>query len=124
MQTFAILLATQQQNPNGSIWMTLPMYAVFFGVLWFFFIRPQKKKQKAIQEMQNSLKVGNSVLTTGGLYGKIVDVLDEVVMIEFGTNKSVRVPVQREAIAAIREPNLSIVAKEEETEDKVDLKKS
>lgn len=91
---------------------------VLFGFMWFVLIRPQRKRQKQTEQMQYSIKIGDSVLTNGGLYGKVVDLVNDVVIVEFGTNKSVRVPIVRSAIASISAPNMS-VAKEEATKEEV-----
>lgn len=82
-------------------------FGALFAIFYFLLIRPQRKRQKQTDEMQNSIKVGESVMTTGGLFGKVVDVFDNYLVIEFGTNKSVLVPVSRSAIATVGEPDLT-----------------
>lgn len=90
------------------------VYAAIIGLMWFLVIRPQRKRQKKQQEMQQGLKVGDSVVTNGGLYGKIVDIGQDVYVVEFGINKGVRIPIVKTEIAGVREPQLgtSVVAKE------------
>jgi preprotein translocase subunit YajC len=110
-----------QTNGLGMIGMV--GYLVFlFGMMWFFIIRPQKKKDKELKEMQNSMKAGDKVLLQNGLYGKIVDKINNVFIIEFGLNKGVRIPVQQSAVIGIAEPNLSLkpVKKVEEDFDDED----
>lgn len=105
---FVLEATANAEAGQGSLLSIVILYGAIFGVFWFFLIRPQRKKQKAIEAMQSSVSVGDSVLTTGGLYGKVIDIVnDNVLMIEFGTNKSVRVPVKKEAIASVTEPDLS-----------------
>ena len=77
------------------------VYAVILGGMWFLLMRPQKKEQKRIQAMLNDMAVGDSVVTTGGFYGVIIDMTDEDVIVEFGNNKNCRIPMQRAAIAQI-----------------------
>ncbi|HHX62827.1 MAG TPA: preprotein translocase subunit YajC [Epulopiscium sp.] len=90
-------------------------FAFLFGVMWFIMVRPQRKREKAIQEMQASIKVGDMVLTNAGMYGKVIDSVNNIFIIEFGLNKGIRIPVEKNAIASVKEPNLS-VAKEEKVE--------
>jgi preprotein translocase subunit YajC len=116
MSQFLFLLETgaaATETPGGSMLNVFILYGGFLALLWFILIRPQRKRQKEIQSMQNEVKVGDSVLTTGGLYGKVVDQVNDLLIVEFGTNKSVRVPMQRVAVASVREPELTIVKEEE-----------
>lgn len=59
----------------------LPLILVFV-VFYFFMIRPQMKKQKEMTNYRNSLKKGDRVITTGGIYGKVFEVKDNHVMLE------------------------------------------
>ncbi len=80
------------------------VYALLFGGLYFFLIRPQRKEQKRVQGMISSLEVGDTVLTTSGFYGVIIDITDEDVIVEFGSNKNCRIPMQKAAIAQVEKP--------------------
>ena len=100
-------------NGGVGMLMTVGYMAVFFGIMWFLIIRPQKKKEKEIVQMQNSVKVGQHVLLQSGEYGKVVDVVNDLFIIEFGLNKSVRIPVKKAAVAAVQEPNLTVGKKAE-----------
>jgi len=82
------------------------IYLLFFGVLYLFFIRPQKKRQKKMQELQDSIRVGDNVLLSGGMFGKIADIGDDVYMVELGTNKSVLIPFLKGEVIDKREPKL------------------
>ena len=77
------------------------VYALIIGAFYFFAIRPQKKKQKAQDAMISAIEVGDSILTTSGFYGVIIDITDEVVIVEFGSNKNCRIPMQKAAIAQV-----------------------
>lgn len=95
-------------TPVGTI-VSLALYAVFFiGVMWFMVIRPQKTREKKMKEMMTNIRPGDSVMTNSGLYGKVVDVTEECFIIEFGTNRGIRIPVQKSEVAGIKEPNLSV----------------
>lgn len=77
------------------------VYAVFIGVLWFFLMRPQKKEQKRLQLMLSEMQVGDTVLTTSGFYGVVIDITEEDVIVEFGNNKNCRIPMQKAAIVQV-----------------------
>ena len=78
---------------------------VFFLLMYFMIMRPQKKEQKRIEQMLASMEVGDTALTTSGFYGVIIDITDEDVIVEFGNNKNCRIPMQKAAIAQIEKPN-------------------
>lgn len=79
----------------------LIFYAVILGGFWFLLMRPQKKEQKRIQLMLSELAVGDTVLTTSGFYGVIIDITEEDVIVEFGNNKNCRIPMQKAAITQV-----------------------
>ena len=81
------------------------VYVVLIGGLYFFMLRPQKKEQKRVQSMLSDMAIGDTVLTTSGFYGVIIDITDEDVIVEFGSNKNCRIPMQKAAIAQIEKPN-------------------
>ena len=83
----------------------LILYVVVIGAaMYFFAIRPQKKEQKRLNAMLSDLAVGDSIVTTGGFYGVIIDITDEDVIVEFGSNKNCRIPVRKAAIAEVEKP--------------------
>ncbi|MBE5929382.1 MAG: preprotein translocase subunit YajC [Lachnospiraceae bacterium] len=99
MNSLSLLL--QQQQPGGNWLMLLVVYGGIIAAFYFFAIRPQKKKQKAQEAMVASVEVGDSILTTSGFYGVVIDVTDEVVIVEFGSNKNCRIPMKKEAIVEV-----------------------
>lgn len=82
----------------GTIVMYLVMMVAF---IYFFMVRPQKKEQKKINEMLASLENGDIVLTTSGFYGVVIDITEEDVIVEFGSNKNCRIPMRKTAIAQV-----------------------
>jgi preprotein translocase, YajC subunit len=60
----------------------------FLAIFYFLAIRPQKKKEKEVKEMRDSLKIGDEIITIGGLYGKVVKVKDDYVTLEVGPSKT------------------------------------
>ena len=81
------------------------MYAVILGGFWFLLMRPQKKEQKRIQLMISEMEVGDTVLTSCGFYGVVIDITDEDVIVEFGSNKNCRIPMQKQAIIQVEKPS-------------------
>lgn len=81
------------------------VYVVIIGGMWFLLMRPQKKEQKRIQAMLSTMEVGDTVLTTSGFYGVIIDITDDDVIVEFGNNKNCRIPMQKAAIAQLEKPS-------------------
>ena len=84
---------------------TIIIYVVFIAVLWFFMMRPQKKEQKRLQLMLSEMQVGDTVLTSSGFYGVIIDISEEDVIVEFGNNKNCRIPMQKAAIVQVEKPD-------------------
>lgn len=74
---------------------------VIIGAFYFIAIRPQKKQEKEHQALVASVAVGDSILTTSGFYGVVIDMTDEVVIVEFGSNKNCRIPMKKEAIVEV-----------------------
>jgi len=68
----------------------LPLILVFV-IFYFFMIRPQMKKQKELSNYRNSLKKGDKVITTGGIYGRVNEVKDNYVMLEVGGDLKLKV---------------------------------
>ena len=91
---------------TGGMWGSMIIYIVFFGLLIYFMIyRPQKKQQKKQDELVNSIEIGDSILTTSGFYGVVIDNVDEnVVIVEFGNNKNCRIPMKKTAIVEVEKP--------------------
>lgn len=102
---------------SGSLISMLAIYAIIIGLMWFFLIRPQKKQQKQVEEMQNSIKVGDSILLNSGMYGKVLDIIGDTLIVEFGLNKSVRIPVLKSTVARAAEPNLTVGKKADLVDD-------
>jgi preprotein translocase subunit YajC len=79
--------ATGQTNPLVTF---LPLILVFV-VFYFFMIRPQMKKQKEMNTYRSSLKKGDKVITTGGIYGRVNEVKDNYVTIEVGGDVKLKI---------------------------------
>ena len=81
---------------------TVLMLVVMLGLMYFLTIRPQKKQQKEMEEMRNSLQVGDNVITIGGIVGKIVILKEDYVTIETSGEKT-RFEITKWAIGAKQE---------------------
>ena len=77
---------------------TIMMFAVVILVFYFFVIRPENKKKKAMQEMRDALKVGDKIITIGGIVGEVVHIKDENIVIETSADR-VRVEFAKWAIS-------------------------
>ena len=82
-------------NENGSM---IIMMVVLIAVFYFFMIRPENKKKKEMNQMRDSLKVGDNITTIGGVIGDVVNVKDDTLVIETGADK-VRVEFAKWAVS-------------------------
>ena len=83
-QTAADPNATQQVNPVMSTIVSILPLVLIIVLLYFMMIRPQRKKEKETKAMINAMKVGDKVVTIGGICGKVAKIKDEYVFIETG----------------------------------------
>ena len=108
---------------TSSTFMIIIIYVVLFGFLYFIMIRPQRKEQKQKAQTLASLAVGDSVRTTGGFVGVILDISDDMVIVEFGNNKNCRIPMYKEAIVEVEKPEEAIVSSTDSKDTKDSKKK-
>ena len=91
---------------GGNAIFILIVYVVVFAILMYFLsVRPQKKRQKTMDAMIANLAVGDSILTTSGFYGVVIDIAEDVVIVEFGSDRHCRIPMQKEAIVSVEKAN-------------------
>ena len=95
---------TPEINPMNTILYWVVLIAVFGLMFYFMAIRPQKKQQKKQDELMASIAIGDSVLTTAGFYGVVIDVMDEVIIVEFGNNKNCRIPMKKSSVVEVEKP--------------------
>ena len=86
------------KNPGSELLYTLLCYGAIFLVAYWVLIRPQKKRQKELFDRQSKLKAGDNIITSAGLHGKIIEVNEKTVLVEFGLNKGIRIPVDKNHI--------------------------
>ena len=84
MTLLTILL---QQQGQGAGWSSIIMMVALVAIFYFFMIRPQTKRQKEIRK----LSVGDKVVTAGGIYGKIKEIKDNIIVLEIADNVRIRI---------------------------------
>lgn len=86
----------------GSMAGFIFVIVIWILVFYFMLIRPQKKQKKAMEDLHNAMEPGDNIMTTGGFYGTLLDVVDDTtVIVEFGNNKNCRIPMHKNAIAEV-----------------------
>lgn len=93
--------------PQQAAWMQIVLWVVVLGVFYLMLILPEQKKQKKFNAMVNELKTGDEIITRGGIYGRIVNIQDDYMVIESGVEKT-RIKLTRNAVGSV------ISSKEEE----------
>ncbi|MBD5136153.1 MAG: preprotein translocase subunit YajC [Lachnospiraceae bacterium] len=101
-----LLSILAEQNMTGSqgatgIVMIVVYVVILGGFMYFMMIKPQKKQQKEISSMIEAMEVGDSVLTSSGFYGIVIDINEEIAIVEFGNNKNCRIPMKKTAIIEV-----------------------
>lgn len=93
------MMTLMQAQASGGMSMLL-MMVLIFAIMWFFMIRPQQKKQKEIQNFRNSITVGQSIVTAGGIYGvvKQIEESENALIVEIA--KDVRIKIDRNSVYA------------------------
>lgn len=86
---------------QGSMITMILLYAVIFVIFYIVAMRPQSKQRKEHEALLTTLEVGDSILTTSGFFGVVIDITDEIVIVEFGSNKNCRIPMKKENIVEI-----------------------
>jgi len=95
----AYAMGPQPGGGGGSQWMSFLPIILIFAIFYFLLIRPQQKRAKDHRALLSSLKVGDQVLTSGGIYGRVTGLRDDVVTLEI--SDKVRVKVSRGHIAGV-----------------------
>ncbi|MCL2577456.1 MAG: preprotein translocase subunit YajC [Defluviitaleaceae bacterium] len=104
---------TVDETTSPSMLPMLLLYGVVFAAMWFFLIRPQRSREKKMRELQSAITTGDNIVTSGGLFGKVADIGDDCFVVEFGTNRGIRIPVLKADVVAVRSPNMTPQPKEE-----------
>lgn len=102
----SIALTTASSGSSRSMILLLVIYAVFIGLLYFLFFRPQNKRKKQEAQMRSNAQVGDEITTIGGISGKIVAIKEETdsVILETGTDRT-KLRIKRWAIGSVDSAN-------------------
>lgn len=93
----SLLLAMAPPGQATSPLIQVLPFALILGIFYFLILLPMKRRQKKIQEFQDSLKVGDKIVTTSGIYGRITRVNDKTIQVEIADR--VRIEMSRAAVA-------------------------
>lgn len=92
----SLLAMATPADPNSSPWLSLLPLAFIVGIFYFMVLLPMRRRQKKVTDFQASLKIGDKVITTGGIYGSIARLTDASVHLQ--VSPQVRIEVARAAI--------------------------
>ena len=87
---------------DRSMIISIVYMVALFAIFYFLFIRPQRKKEKQLDQLRSSLEVGQMVTTIGGMLATVAKVEDEFVVLEVGPNRT-KMPFKKWAIASVEE---------------------
>lgn len=96
------LLETSGSLMSQLLASTLP-FVVVLAVMYFMLIAPQKKREKKLQDMRNSIEIGDGVVTAGGIVGRVISVKEDTVVIESASSK---LRMKRYAISEVEKLNM------------------
>ena len=115
--------AANGEGATGANPMSLIIMVGMFALMYFFMIRPQKKKQKEEQNMRDSIQIGDEITTIGGICGKVVSVKDDTIVIETGSDR-VKIKFKKYAIQTNHTANEKIQAQREAAKAAMQEKKA
>lgn len=96
MMSAGAVFAMAAPPDGGSSWLQFIPFVLVIGIFYFIILMPMQKKQRKVQEFQEALKVGDRVITTGGIYGQITKVNEESVQLQIAN--AVKIEIARAAI--------------------------
>ncbi|MDX9880629.1 MAG: preprotein translocase subunit YajC [Prolixibacteraceae bacterium] len=91
-----ILMAQPSEGSQASPYSGLIMMVLIIVVFYFFMIRPQMKRQKELRKFRESIQKGDNVVTTGGIYGKVSEVKENVILLQ--VDEGVKLKVDKSAV--------------------------
>ena len=95
--SFVFAMASPGQQPG---WLQFLPFAMILAIFYFLILAPMKRRQKKIQDFQEALKVGDKIVTTGGIYGEITRIKDRTVQVQVANN--VRIEIARQSIGGLQ----------------------
>ena len=101
-----ITLLQAQGAAGGGGMSFLFMMVIIFGIMWFFMIRPQQKKQKEIQNFRNSIVKGSKIVTAGGIYGTVKDIDEAANTLKVEIANGICITVDKGSVFASPQANI------------------
>ena len=105
-----------EQQPGGLLGSPILMMVLVFGVMWLFFIRPQSKERKKMEEMRKTLKKGDRVMTSAGILGTVTNSDETGTTVTVRTGSTTFIDFDKQAI--LRVINAEVKAEEKKDEKK------
>jgi preprotein translocase subunit YajC len=96
MSTAGHALFALGSSPNGPVWVQFVPFALVLAIFYFIILLPMKRKQQKVQQFLDNLKVGDKVITTGGIYGQVTRLSDQVVQLQIADK--IRIDIAKAAI--------------------------
>lgn len=101
---------------DNPLYMQLGILVIFIFLMYFLLIRPQKKKEREVESMRNSIRVGDDITTIGGICGKVVKIKDETLVIQVGSDR-VKFEIKRWAVSNVEAKTRKADTGKEEAEE-------
>ena len=102
MITYLEAAAAPAQTGGGMLSLFLPMI-ILFAVMYFFMIRPQKKQEREIAQMRNSIMVGDEICTNGGIIGRVCSIKEDILTLEINKDRT-HMKIYRWAVREVVNP--------------------
>lgn len=103
----------ESASAAGSGLSLIVIGAFWIVLMYLMIVKPQKKQKKQMEDLHSSMEPGDSIMTTGGFYGTLLDIVDDTtVIVEFGNNKNCRIPMHKNAIAEVEKSGSAVVKEE------------
>ncbi len=103
---FPLLTAGSEASGGNILVLILPIILLFL-LMYFMVFRPQANQEKKQKALLATIEIGDSVLTTAGFYGVIIDMIDDqdIIIVEFGNNKNCRIPMKKTSVVEVEKAN-------------------
>ncbi len=119
-----LAILTEAENTANQAKGSSPLFWIIYiglmlGMVYLMIIKPQKKQKKAQEDLHKSMEPGDTVMTTGGFYGTLLDIVDDqTVIVEFGNDRHCRIPMHPNAIAEVEKAGSAVVKADDAQEEK------
>ena len=99
------MLETTAAATTGSMIVSMVPFLLIIVVMYFMIIRPQKKKDKQLQDMRSNIEIGDTITTIGGIVGIVTSMKEDTIVVETGTGSS-KIRFKRYAVAEVTKLNV------------------